>query len=182
MKRLAVALLLDLNIACQGTPATGFTDGSSSGLLGGQDSGQEITPGECVSGDWWTDGDRGSSKMHPGSDCNACHQREREGPIYAVAGTIYTDWEEPTDCYGPSDIEVLFQDGSGRELSAWSNSAGNFTLKKGDFDLDWPVHTAVVVGGEERWMDDPVTESDGSCNSCHTPEGTDGAPGRVVLP
>jgi hypothetical protein len=180
MKRLFTALVLDLTVACQGAAPPSLSDASTGGLWSNQDTGSAA--GECVSGEWWNDGDRGSTKMHPGSDCNACHQEVREGPIYAIAGTVYNQWEEPTDCNGPSDVEVLLVDSSGRQVSAWTNQAGNFTLRGSDFNPSWPVQAAVVVAGEERWMDATIAESDGSCNRCHTAEGLVGAPGRVVLP
>lgn len=66
MKRLLIAPVLDLNVACQGASAPGFTEGSTGGLLSGTESGGGSgAAGACVSDSWWTDGDRGSAKMLP---------------------------------------------------------------------------------------------------------------------
>ncbi len=139
-------------------------------------------PGECSSGTWWRgDDDDGSTRMKPGGDCNDCHRREREGPIYAVAGTVYTHYDEPDDCNGSEDVTVVIEGAQGGRVTLTTNSAGNFYAKDSELrGLTWPLTVATAVGGDENWMNSPVDE--GSCNDCHTQDGDQGAPGRVVVP
>jgi mono/diheme cytochrome c family protein len=43
-----------------------------------------------------------------------------------------------------------------------------------------PFTAKVVVGGKERVMVGPQTLGD--CNACHTQNGLQGAPGRIIVP
>jgi len=135
----------------------------------------------CTSGQYWTSGDQGSSRMHPGLACIACHSRG-EGPSFSVAGTVYPSGHEYNDCYGSSaaGAVVTVTDGVGASKSFTVNSAGNFS---GNVTAGWPVFpiiATVTFQGKTRAMTTPVPSGD--CNSCHTQSGTSNAPGRIVLP
>lgn len=133
---------------------------------------------ECSSNSRWTRGDRGSSSMHPGVACIDCHKRKR-APTYTVAGTVYATGHEVDDCSGTaSGPKVVLSDGTGKVLATLSvNSAGNFysTVR-----LPASYTVKIVQGSKERAMQ--ATPSSGDCNSCHTQDGAEGAPGRIALP
>ena len=66
----------------------------------------------------------------------------------------------------------------GRVLTLSLNGAGNFFS---EMAVARPYHAKVVTaGGGERAM--TAEQTSGDCNSCHTPSGATGAPGRILLP
>ena len=139
----------------------------------------ELT-GVCVSGDHWTNGDRESPLMHPGGDCIDCHSERGEGPSFAFAGTVYTDYDEEYDCNGVEGAEVEVTDAEGSTWTMTTNAAGNFFTYSRDADPVMPITAVVRVGDAEHAMNTP--QNDGDCASCHTAAGSGGAPGRVVVP
>lgn len=61
------------------------------------------------------------------------------------------------------------------------NSAGNFYSTNPNVALPYTVQ--LTYQGRERDMTGLVTApTDGDCNGCHTADGTNGAPGRIMLP
>jgi hypothetical protein len=146
----------------------------------GADGGADAGPLTCTSGKTWTKGDDGSELMHPGAACNACHQVQG-GPNLRVAGTVYPTLHEPNDCNGaatPPPIVVTVTDSKNRTFDMPVNAAGNFLRDKGG--LKPPYRAKVTSGGKTRAMVGTVTSGD--CNSCHTPTGLNGAPGRIQAP
>lgn len=140
----------------------------------------------CSSGVVWQ-GDEGQ-RMDPGQACINCHanDQEEEGPIYAFAGTLFPTGHEPDNCYGVdgtvADVYVEVGDANGQSHVMSVNSAGNFfampwQLPDG-FDPPWTAK--VVADGLERAMVGTITSGD--CNVCHTQDGTENAPGRIILP
>lgn len=135
------------------------------------------TPTVCTSGKTST-ADEGTS-MKPGMACNACHQREG-GPNLRVAGTVYKTAHEPDNCVGaapPPQLTVIITDARGRKISLPVNSAGNFSTRS---KLSAPYRAEITDGTKTRAMAGSVTTGD--CNSCHTEQGANGAPGRVMAP
>lgn len=134
-------------------------------------------PPTCTSGKTWF-GDEGPG-MDPGRACIACHKTEFEAPKFTIAGTVYPTGHEPNNCYGSSggDIIVEITGADGAKLMLRPNSSGNFYAQTA---VMTPFTAKVIAGGSERAMVTPQT--DGDCNSCHTQNGTSGAPGRIVLP
>jgi hypothetical protein len=130
----------------------------------------------CTSGQNWTGGDRESSLMHPGVACISCHSISG-GPRFALAGTVYPTAHEPDDCNGKSGIQVVITGSDGSSVTLNANSAGNFYSRGG---VTFPYTAKVVQGGNERAMTTP--QSDGDCNGCHTENGDNGAPGRIMAP
>ncbi len=134
----------------------------------------------CTTDSYWRGGE--NAQMRPGEACVSCHTQEREGPRYAIAGTVYATGHEPDSCNGvsgagPDAVTVIIIDADGREVALTPNSAGNFTLKE---QIALPYTARVVSALGERLMIGPQTVGD--CNACHTPEGLSGAPGRITVP
>lgn len=136
--------------------------------------------GACSTDQWWIRGDRESDFMHPGDDCTACHVARREGPILRVAGTVFQNLDDETDCRGIPDavIEIIGSDGT-VAFSMTANAAGNFFSTQSLTGIA-PYTARVTYDGRTIEMRTPQTE--GACNSCHTAVGVDGAPGRIVVP
>ncbi len=122
-----------------------------------------------------------NSRMTPGQPCIDCHRREGEGPRYTVAGTIYPTGHEPDDCVGvdgrAAGITVEITDAAGNTLNLTPNEAGNFFTSQ---RLTFPITTKIISPDGERPMLTPF--EDGDCNTCHDENGSDGAPGRIVIP
>ncbi len=136
----------------------------------------------CTSGKTWTMGDQPSPTMHPGAACNACHQ-VKGGPNLRFAGTVYPTLREPNDCNGaapPPTLKVTITDARNRVFDLPVNEAGNFLLESGGQPPRPPFKATVTDGTKTRAMNGSVTSGD--CNSCHTPDGANGAPGRILAP
>lgn len=170
--RLAHALALTALVAC-GDKATdtGAADGPD-------DSGGAVAAGTCVSGTHWTGGNAESPRMHPGMDCIACHDAMNEGPRFTVAGTVFTNVDEPDDCNGVEDVVVEITDATGAVWTEDTNSAGNFSIR--DSAMMFPITARILDGDAVREMGTAVET--GACGSCHTQGGEGGAPGRVMAP
>ena len=72
----------------------------------------------------------------------------------------------------------MITDADDREITLEVNDAGNFTYSR--TDLVMPYRAKVIYNGQERAMVTP--QMSGDCNGCHTQDGTEGAPGRILLP
>lgn len=121
--------------------------------------------------------------MHPGTACIACHLKPAGGPRYAVAGTLYPTAHEPDDCNGVSfasapGAQVVITDANGMVHTLEPNDVGSFYFESSSFA--YPYRAKVVYQGRERAM--LLEQKDGDCNTCHTQDGTQAAPGRIVLP
>ena len=135
------------------------------------------TPVMCSSGSTWRSGE--GLTMRPGEACINCHSRD-EGPVFSIAGTVYPTAHEPNDCNGadPSAAaRVVITDKNGQEFTVQVNAAGNFSLRA---NIAFPFRAKVVAGGKERAM--LTAQSSGDCNACHTQNGANNAPGRIMLP
>jgi cytochrome c553 len=136
-----------------------------------------VSASECASRLLWVGGDEESSRMHPGTDCVACHEREGEGPRYDVAGTVYAEAHEADDCFGVEGVLVELTGGDGAVHRATTNQAGNFFMR---VDLATPFTARIEYEGREARM--TLAQSSGRCATCHTTTGASGAPGRIVAP
>jgi hypothetical protein len=140
----------------------------------------------CVSGTYWTRGDTGDNFMHPGRACISCHSGRHRGPALSVAGTLYSAYHEENECNGNGGGEALAQrtyiqitDASGVPFVIFPNRVGNFFTTH---TFRFPLRDARVVGPSGRELVMSFPPPTGDCNSCHTREGADGAPGRLVAP
>ena len=146
----------------------------------GDDEGGAATTQDstCVSGVRWTGGDSESPLMHPGGDCIGCHA-SGEGPRFIVAGTVYSQLVEKTDCFGVSGVTVTLTDANNVVVTTTSNDAGNFYFRA-TTALTMPVHATLSYEGRTRQM--VAAQGAGLCASCHTETGANGAPGRIMAP
>lgn len=139
------------------------------------------TPPVCTSMATWTGGNDGTSRMHPGVACIACHASSGgEAPRFSIAGTAYPTAHEPDDCNGSSAAaaaQVVVTGADGVVNTIKVNSVGNFYLEA---PVALPFQAKLVVSGRERIM--AAAQTDGDCNGCHTESGANGAPGRILLP
>lgn len=130
-------------------------------------------PAQCTSKVTWTSGE--DQNMRPGEACPTCHSS------FNLAGTLYPTGHEPTDCDGvdglTSSVTVVVTDASGTAHILYPNAVGNFFT---EMTFTPPFTAKVVANGKERSMLTPQTS--GSCNTCHTQTGANGAPGRITLP
>ena len=88
---------------------------------------------------------------------------------------------EPDFCDGvngsASALTVVVTDAANRVLTLRPNTVGNFYTTAA---MTPPYHAKVVANGKERAM--VAAQTTGICNSCHTQDGTNLAPGRITVP
>lgn len=120
--------------------------------------------------------DEGPS-MEPGGDCISCHSREGEGPRYKIAGTVMGASNDDDRCAGIDGVTVEITGADGQVVTIDTNGVGNFFYNG---PLSTPYTAKVVRGGSQLAMTTP--QADGNCASCHTAEGANGAPGRILAP
>ncbi|MET0596115.1 MAG: hypothetical protein ABW133_25675, partial [Polyangiaceae bacterium] len=127
------------------------------------------SPAKCTSGRTWKSGN--GPTMSPGDICQGCHG-------FSIAGTVYPTIHETGLCYGVNGgAQVVITPACGTPITLDVNSAGNFYYMG---SVRQPFTAKVVVNGKERVMVTPQTLGD--CNACHTQNGLQGAPGRIIVP
>lgn len=137
----------------------------------------------CASGDYWADGDTGSAKMNPGLACRACHKVNASDKNYFFMGTVFPSFHEEDLCNSPPppDARLEIIDVSGAvALTLTPNSVGNFQSSAVVAGVSVPYTARLVANGLTRAMSTP--QMDGDCNKCHTEQGAEEAPGRLVWP
>ena len=145
---------------------------------------EEVPQSVCSSGEIWTYSDKDSPLMNPGRSCVKCHAEtndEGHAPFYKVAGTVMQSLHDSDDCRGAPQMTIVLTDANETEWVMVGNSAGNFWLDP-TAEVAMPLKTARIIDehGNERVKQ--VKVSDGDCASCHTRDGADGAPGRLIPP
>jgi hypothetical protein len=130
--------------------------------------------------------------MYPGRVCLECHANPplpftHEGPPYPLAGTVFTTGHVPDSCKPTpaqaaelTAAKVYVKDANGVLITMIVHPSGNFYPKGLTAPVAYPITAWVAYDGRERHMVSPV--SSGDCNSCHTEQGANGAPGRIALP
>ncbi len=160
--------------------------GGASGATGagGAGGGPYIAPVTCTTMTFYDGGD--GDGMDPGWSCANCHVPHGAAPAHTfdVGGTVYATAHEADDCNGVdvSGVNVVITDESGTDHALPVNAVGNFYHDDalGSLSFAGPLMARVEYGGQVRKMLTPLTTGD--CNSCHTPEGAENAPGRITLP
>lgn len=146
------------------------------------DAGDFTTP-RCSSDKFWTSGPPGAT-MWPGKACISCHEELADRPVIQIGGTVYPSLHEPAGCFGIAGdgaTAVVVTDAVGRMEKLVVGPTGNFSLDIAfTRRLVMPLHVKVVRNGVERKMFSAL--SSGNCNSCHTEQGANGAPGRIMAP
>lgn len=140
-------------------------------------------PPMCSSGKTYMGGTP-KDQMNPGLACLTCHKDKRKAAEVTLAGTVYITGHEPDKCLGgPASgmpaAEVEITDANKRVVTLPVNASGNF-LYRGAMPLALPYTAVVKWNGKTRPMKTPQMNAD--CNSCHTQDGANGAPGRIALP
>ncbi len=172
-----------------GTTGSEGTSGIASEGTSGSSTGEDPFGGDsvCSRGLSWDMGNKESPFMNPGMACTTCHTQL--APFVAsrilVGGTVYETGHEPDLCFGidgvkePMFVEITDADAVVTQLEV--NEGGNFLWDRVVHGtIAFPITVRVVRGDQERVMMAP--QMDGNCNSCHTEDGANGAPGRIVAP
>jgi mono/diheme cytochrome c family protein len=118
----------------------------------------------------------GDATMNPGQDCIVCHATN-EATDFTVAGTVMGASHDVDDCIGTSGVTVTVTDADGVVTTLTTNSSGNFSSS---VTFAPPYNASVTMGGVTSSMS--AAQTDGDCASCHTKDGVNGAPGRIVSP
>lgn len=139
------------------------------------------TPPTCSSGRYLRGEEDLEAAMHPGGACISCHRTDGEGeaPTFTVAGTVFPTAHEYDDCVSTMAGRglVVITDSGGVSHTLTVGASGNFYSEQ---PIGFPYRAKVVVDGRERAMSS--TQTSGDCNSCHTLNGVNGAPGRIMAP
>jgi hypothetical protein len=112
--------------------------------------------------------------MRPGADCTGCHGN------FAIAGTVYPTAHEPDNCIGvngTTGVKVVITGATGQVLTLTPNSSGNFYSNT---KVATPFTVKLTNGANSRMM--VSAQTSGGCNGCHTVNGSNAAPGRVMSP
>jgi len=162
-------------------PTTG-TGGAASGGSGGAPAMDPLSAMPiCTSMTSWNRGNNGSASMNPGTACIACHKSTGgEAPSFSIAGTVYPTGHEPDLCNskaGTDGARIVIIGADGQMLTLTPNSVGNFSAQA---QVKTPYQAKVTYQGRERLM--ASAQTSGDCNSCHSQNGTNMAPGRITVP
>lgn len=140
-------------------------------------------PTTCASGLSWTDGDRADEDMNPGLACRACHQLQAPDLAWFFMGTVFPAFHEADLCLAqpPEGALVEILDSSGNvTMTLIPNGVGNFFSNSVASPVPVPYRARLVANGRSREM--MTAQTDGDCNGCHTEQGANEAPGRLVWP
>ena len=136
----------------------------------------------CASGNLWSGG-ANDDTMDPGKACVSCHQMSPPAIPHYFMGTGFPAYHEGNDCEDatPAGARVEILDPIGNiTAELFPDGVGNFYSASMDPGVPVPYRARLIVGERVRTMVNPVTSGD--CNDCHTEQGTNGAPGRLVWP
>ena len=104
-----------------------------------------------------------SGRHKAGENCRRCHDGSGKPPFFSIAGTLYDGINSSTPVVGAT-IHII--DARGRELKLTTYQNGNFYSR--DSNIVFPVTTFASRCPDVQDMSDPVSQSGGGCNSCHT--------------
>jgi hypothetical protein len=137
----------------------------------------------CASGKTWDPNAVSTAQMNPGLACRGCHKTQASEFNYFFMGTVFPAFHENDLCMSPpppgARVEIL--DAMGNvTMTLTPNAAGNFMSSAVVAGAPVPYAARLVANGLTRSMNG--LQSDGDCNKCHTEQGAEGAPGRLVWP
>jgi len=164
---------------------TWVTGGMPQGTCGAVDAGSSDagpSPTTCASASYWTGGDTASANMNPGKACRQCHATRAPFKNYPYAGTVFPGLHEQDLCnaHPPAGARIDIIDKNGTVLSLTpSATSGNFHSAF-VVSVVTPYTARITANGHTSTMTTPQTNGD--CNFCHTEQGANGAPGRLVWP
>ncbi len=133
-------------------------------------------------------------EMAPGWACVSCHQGsnfDNQNPqgytafsrAYFFMGTVFPDWHENDLCIEsiPSGVSIdIFDSNGAAVLNLPVNAVGNFYSHSLSAGISLPYTARLNGPNGTRTMVTP--QMSGDCNTCHTVQGLQGAPGRITLP
>jgi hypothetical protein len=124
-----------------------------------------------------------TAQMNPGQACRACHKTKASDYNYFFMGTVFPGFYEKDLCMSPppSGAKVEILDTTGKvTMTLTPNASGNFMSSAVVAGVPIPYSARLVANGVTRAMN--AAQTDGDCNKCHTEQGIEGAPGRLVWP
>lgn len=140
-------------------------------------------PTPCASGTFWDRQATPTAEMSPGHACKACHKTDAMTFNYFFMGTVFPSFHEADDCVSPppaeAKVEILDEDGN-VTLTLTPKASGNFSSSAIVAGVPLPFTARLVANGLSRAMVTP--QMDGDCNGCHSEQGDEDAPGRLVWP
>ncbi len=175
---------------------TAFSNWVSAGTpMGSCSSDGGSTAPSCSTGSFWVDNGDGDNGMAPGLACQACHNGQNfigQNPYgesqpdraYFFMGTVFPDFHTMDGCYetqssAPTTVNIYDANGA-LALSMSVGPTGNFYQRSLSAGIALPYTAQVVRNGQVRAM--TTAQTLGDCNQCHTVQGLNGAPGRIVPP
>jgi hypothetical protein len=192
MGKFSLGLVLITGCWVGGNTGAGGADGSAG------DGNVVLRPTQCTSGVTVATEDlQNKSLMHPGQACNACHDTQTpKRPHYDIAGTVYANDNEQDDCSATAAVDgvtVVITDKNKKvftialQKGAEANATPAGKTAYGNFAADGlgivPPYTAKLVSADKTRTRPMVAEqTSGDCNSCHTEQGANAAPGRILAP
>ena len=176
-------------VASGSSSGPGTEDATTAGATSGGSSGGDPFGGDsvCSRGLEWNMGNKESPFMNPGMACLTCHMQM--APQVSAGslggGRVGAAGPGPDLCFGVGGVEgpmvVGITDADMVVTELPVNEGGNFLWDRFEHGtIAFPITVRVVRGAEERVMLTP--QMDGNCNNCHTEDGTNNAPGRIVAP
>jgi hypothetical protein len=100
----------------------------------------------------------------PGQPCVLCHDGSDPAVSrLAYGGTLVAEAKTEMPLSG---VDVILSDARGRRGRATSNCAGNFFLRPGEVDLQFPVWISLAAGTDTIAMESPIFR-EASCATCH---------------
>jgi hypothetical protein len=149
----------------------------------------------CTTNSFWVDTGDGDRGMAPGYACVACHVGQNfqgQNPYgesqpdraYFFMGTVFPDFHTQDGCYetqpsGTTTVNIYDANGA-LAVTMTAGATGNFYHRSLSAGVALPYTAQVVRNGQVRAMVTP--QMLGDCNQCHTVQGLNGAPGRIVAP
>lgn len=122
--------------------------------------------------------------MNPGLACRNCHLDEDDDLAFFFMGTVFPTLHEEDRCYSdvPAGTVVEIIDRNGQvALELEVRERGNFFSSSTRAQVELPF-TARVVTPDGATIQMNTPQMTGDCNGCHTEQGENGAPGRILLP
>lgn len=100
-----------------------------------------------------------------GQPCLTCHQEG--GPAssfpFTLAGTVFA---QPLRQIGVEGAEIRITDAGGKQFIKKTNCVGNFFIKAGEFQPEFPLVVQVGKGATRAMRS--VIGREGSCGGCHS--------------
>lgn len=128
--------------------------------------------------------DDGSPDMNPGLPCRACHLVREPEEARFFMGTAYPTLHEEDRCFSmvPTGTRVEIIDANGNvAVTMPVRRRGNFFSSSRNANIVLPF-TARVVSPSGAITQMTTPQMTGDCNGCHTEQGANGAPGRILFP